>query len=204
VIVYLHDLFEADDFSKAVNGLAAQFREKHNFPKIHQLGLVVSDVERAAEKLEAEGIAPFFIAAGSPVFWREGNEERDISGKLGIAYYKGFELELLEPTMGSDFYRQSLDPDGKIVVQHVGFLVDDVDAWAGRMVKEGLSVCIRGQLKAWPFKTDFAYMEPLEENHLILEFINWRLFGFSFGPPPGLLKTIGRIEKWTGKRSLKL
>jgi hypothetical protein len=203
-MIYLDDLFKADDFAQAVNELAANFMREQDLPKVHQLGLVVPDVEKAAEKLETKGFGPFFIATGSPVFWREKGEERSISGKLGLAYHKGVELELLEPVKGSDFYTQSLDPYGRVAVQHLGFLVKDVDAWADKVTKAGLPVWVRGQLKAWPSKTDFAYMEPLKENGLIMEFINWRVFGFSFSPPPKLLKTIGRIEKWTGKRSIKL
>jgi len=203
-MLYFDDLLQADDFPRAVNELAADFIKKHGLTKVHQVGLVVPDVEKAAEDLENKGFGPFFIATGSPVFWREKGEERSISGKLGFAYHKGIELELLEPVTGSDFYTQSLDPAGRIVVQHLGFLVKGVDAWADKATKAGLPIWVRGRLKAWPSTTDFAYMEPLEKNGLIMEFINWRIFGFSFSPPPGLLKTIGRIEKWTGKRSIKL
>jgi hypothetical protein len=203
-MVYFDDLLSADDFPKAVNDLAEDFMKKHGLSSVHQLGLVVHDVEEAAEKLEDQGFGPFFIAKGSPVFWREKGEERSISGKMGLAYHKGVELELLEPVIGSDFYTRSLDASGKVVVQHLGFLVKGVDAWAGKATKAGLPVWVRGQLKAWPSTTDFAYLEPLKENGLIMEFINWRIFGLSFSPPPGLLKTVGRLEKWSGKRSISL
>jgi len=89
-------------------------------------------------------------------------------------------------------------------VQHLGFLVKGVDDWADKATKAGLPVWVRGQLKAWPSTTDFAYMEPLEENGLIMEFINWRIMGVSFSPPPKLLKTVGHLEKWSGKRSIAL
>lgn len=203
-MLYFDDLLQADDFSRAVNDLAHDFMKEHGLEKVHQLGLVVSDVEKAAEKLEDQGFGPFFIATGSPVFWKEKGGNREISGKLGLAYHEGIELELLEPVSGSDFYTQSLDPDGRIVVQHLGFLVKGVDTWADKATKAGLPVWVRGQLKAWPSTTDFAYMEPLEENGLIMEFINWRIMGLSFSPPPKLLKTVGRLEKWSGKRSIAL
>ena len=203
-MIYLEDLLKADDFFRAVNELATGFMEQHGLEKVHQLGLVVPDVEQAAEKLEENGFGPVFIATGSPVFWKERGEDREISGKMGLAYHSGVELELLEPVTGSDFYTRSLDPDGKIVVQHLGFLVKDVDAHAGRAAKAGLPVWVRGQLKAWPSTTEFAYMEPEKENRLIMEFINWRVMGLSISPPPGLLKTIGRIEKWTGRRCISL
>ena len=61
----LDELLEAKNFKESVNNLAAEFRKEHNLPQIHQLGLVVSDVEEAAEKLEEMRIGPFFISSGS-------------------------------------------------------------------------------------------------------------------------------------------
>ena len=203
-MLYFDELLKADDFPRAVNALADGFMKKYGLAKVHQVGLVVPDVEKAAKKLEDQGFGPFFIATGSPVFWKEKGGNRNISGKLGLAYHEGIELELLEPVSGSDFYTRSLDADGRIAVQHLGFLVKGVDAWADKATKAGLPVWVRGQLKAWPSTTDFAYLEPLEDTGLIMEFINWRILGFSFSPPPKLLKTVGRIEKWTGKRSISL
>lgn len=204
-MVFLEDLLNSSDFAGAVDNLAADFRKQHNFGKIHQLGLVVKDVESAADRLESRGIGPFFIASGAPVFWREKGEERGVKGKMGLAYYHGIELELLEPTQGSDFYTRSLDDQDRIVVQHLGFLVKDVDASAKDLEKAGTPVWVRGRLKAFPSVTDFAYMDPIEENGLIMEFISWKLLGWwSINPPAGLFHLIGRIEKWSGKRSIAI
>ena len=204
-MVFLEDLLESNDFAGVVNDLALAFRTRHGLGKIHQLGLVVDDVERAAARLETQGIGPFFIASGAPIFWREKGEERDVCGKMGLAYHHGFELELLEPTQGSDFYRQCLDPQGRVVVQHLGFLVKDVDAAAQKLTEAGTPVWVRGRLKAFPSITDFAYMDPVEQGGLIMEFISWKLLGWwSINPPAGLFHLIGRIEKFTGKRSIAL
>jgi hypothetical protein len=159
-------------------------------------------VEDAARDLEAKGIGPFFIANGSPVFWREQGQVRSIRGKMGLAHHRGFELELLEPTEGSDFYRQSLDPAGGIVVQHLGLLVQDVDEWADRLAAAGSPVWIRGKLKIGPATADFAYMDTVKEAGLIIEFISWRIFGRTFSPPAALYHAAGRLEKWWGKRSI--
>ena len=201
-MVLLGDLLNTADFSKAVDGLAREFRGRHKLPAIHQLGLTVPDVEYAARVLEAKGIGPFFIANGSPVFWRERGQERSIRGKMGMAYHQSFELELLEPTEGSEFYRQSLDSAGGIVVQHLGFLVPDVDEWADRLAAAGSPVWIRGKLKIGPAAADFCYMDTVEEAGLIIEFISWRIFGSSFSPPAALYHAAGRLEKWSGKRSI--
>ncbi len=201
-MVLLADLLNAADFSKAVDGLACEFRDQHKLPAIHQLGLTVPDVENAARVLEAKGIGPFFIANGSPVFWRERGQEQSIRGKMGLANYRGFELELLEPTEGSDFYRQSLDPAGGIVVQHLGLLAPDVDEWADRLAAAGSPVWIRGKLKIGPATADFCYVDSVEEAGLIIEFISWRIFGSPFHPLAALYHGAGRLEKWSGKRSI--
>ena len=89
-MVSLDDLFKADDFIVAVDDLASDFRKEHGLPEIHQLGIVVPDVEMAAVKLEEKGIGPFFIASGSPVLWKERGEDGNFQGKLGIAYRHNF------------------------------------------------------------------------------------------------------------------
>ena len=203
-MVYLNDLFKADNFRDAVSGIAGGLRDKHGLPKIHQLGLVVTNVEAAAEELEKKGIGPFFIASGSPILWRERERETTFSGKLGIAYHQGLELELLEPGDGSDFYRRRLDPDGKIVIHHLGFLVPNVDEWANKLATAGYPVWVRGKLKSGPMTTDFAYMDTVNDAELVIEFICWRLMGIRFSTPPSIFHAIGRIEKWTGKRSISL
>jgi catechol 2,3-dioxygenase-like lactoylglutathione lyase family enzyme len=201
-MVLLDDLLNADDFSQAVDGLAREFREEHRLPDIHQLGLVVPDVEAAAARLEARGIGPFFIAQGSPVLWWERGQEREFKGKMALAYHQGVELEPLEPGQGPDFYRQSLDPEGRIIVQHLGFSVQDVDEWAGQLEASGVPVWIRGRLKLGPVSTDFAYMDSVAQAGLVVEFICWRLFGRPVRPPAAVFHTVGRLEKWSGKRCL--
>ena len=74
-MLYFDELLKADDFSGAVNALATDFMKEYGLEKVHQVGLVVPDVEAAAEKLEKEGFGPFFIATGSPVFWKEKGRE---------------------------------------------------------------------------------------------------------------------------------
>ncbi len=200
-MIMLEDLLKAPDFKAAVDAVAAGFRSEHGLPHVHQLGLVVPDAEAAAAELEKQGIGPFFLAAGAPVLWRERGEEKSFQGKLGMAGHHGFELELLEPGMGSDFYRSCLDCNGKIVVQHLGFLVDDVDAWAEKLA---VPVYVRGRIKTGPLVTEFVYLDTMEKVGIIIEFINWSLFGISLKPRGALYHALGRFEKLIGKRSLSV
>jgi len=158
---------------------------------------------KAATALEQRGIGPFFLASGSPVLWNERGQARKFSGGLGLAFFKGHELELLEPGQGSDFYRRSLDPHGGTVIQHLGFLVSDVDEWANKLVKQGYPIWVRGRIKTGPLVTEFAYMDTESEAGLVIEFICWRFFGIRISPFPSLIHGLGRLEKWSGKRMIK-
>ncbi len=203
-MVFFEDLLLADNFTLAVSRLAHEFREKYELPRLHQIGLVVPNVEAAALTLEGEGMRPFFIASGSPVFWNERGQEEKFTGKMGIAYHKGVEIELLEPGVGSGFYKACVDPDCRMVVQHLGFLVDDVDTWADRLVKDGYPVWVRGKLRAFPMTTEFAYMDTMAETGFIIEFICWKLLGIPFVVPSAVFQAIGWIEKKSGIRSIPL
>lgn len=203
-MVVFDDLLEADDFHTAVDGLARNFRQAHGLPEVHQLGLVVPDVEAAAHSLEERGMGPFFITEMAPTLWRERDEERQVRLKLGLAYHRGFEIEPLEPGEGTGFYSQCLEPHGRAVVQHLGLLVRDVDGWAERLASTGFSVWVRGKIRSGPMVVDFAYMDTVEEAGMIIEFISWQLFGRSWSPPAGIVHGLGRLEKWSGMRSLSV
>ena len=120
-MIYFDDLLQDDNICDAVSRIAGEFREKHNFPEVRQLGVVVPDVETAATQLEKRGIGPFFIASDTLKFWNERGEDRTFSGKLGMAIYKGYEVELLEPGIGSAFYKSCVDGKGRMVLQHLAF-----------------------------------------------------------------------------------
>ncbi len=203
-MILFDDLLAKNDLRSAVDALASGFRKEHGFPPIHQLGIVVPDVVEASVKMEEKGIGPFFIASGAPVLWRERGVEKKVSGRMGLAYYNGLEIELLEPLEGSDFYTRSLSADGRPVLQHLGFLVADVDARANDLERKGCGIYVRGVLKSGPMKTDFAYMEPVKPEGIILEFICWRFLGMRFSPPPPVIHALGRIEKWSGRRCIKM
>ena len=201
-VTYLADLLDAPSFRRAAEQLCHRTRDAHDFPRLHQLGVVVPDVERAAAELEARGIGPFFIASGRPIFWRENGQKGNPRLKLGLAYCQRTEIELLEPAEGSDFYADSLDPDGRPVVHHLGFLVDDVDAWSEKLKASGTDVYIRGQLKGIGLTADFAYMHRIEGDDLFMEFIRVKLFGVPIRLSAAKVHPIGWIQKQTGKRCL--
>ncbi len=201
-MLLLDDLLAAENFKKSVNNLAAEFREKHSLPQIHQLGLVVPDVEEAAKRLEMMGIGPFFISAGSLARWDEHGTPRSFRGKVGLAKYQGVDLELLEPGEGSDFYKQSLDPEGRTVAQHLGLLVKDVDKEMESLNAAGYPTWVRGKIQTWPIAVDFAYMDTLSETQTIIELISFSMLGVRFKPFGFAYHFLGRLEKLSGFRSI--
>jgi len=200
----LNDLLKTGALVSASAGLAAGLRARFSLPPLHQLGLVVPNAEKAADDLEAQGVGRFLILGGRPVLWRERGEERSPQGKMGLAFHQGLELELLEPMQGSDFYRQHLDPEGRPLVQHLGFLVDDVDGWAGKLTAAGFPIWVRGRLQLGALQSDFAYMDTIADVGLVVEFIRRQLFGRAFSPSASVVGGLARLVKWSGKRSLSV
>jgi hypothetical protein len=197
----LSDMLSKTNFNAGMQEVAAAFRKKAGIPfKVHQAGIVVPDVEAAAVNLESKGFGPFMIAAASLPRWTERGAESHFRGKMGMAYHDGIELELLEPGEGSDFYRQKVDPQGRPVIQHIGFLTHKVDEWADKISKMGCPVWVRGKIVIGPLSINFAYMDTTREAGTIIEFIGYRFAGIPVNPIAGLIKAAGRLQKKIGKR----
>ncbi|OHD65714.1 MAG: hypothetical protein A2176_13855 [Spirochaetes bacterium RBG_13_51_14] len=199
----LAEILSDNDFDSRVQGLALKLRKKLGIDApVYQLGVVVDNVETAAEKLERKGMKPFLLLGGSAERWSERGVDGHMRSRLGFGYHRGIEIELLEPGEGTDFYRRSLDQRGRPLIQHLGFLVKDVDAWANKLVNAGYPVYVRGKLGMGPLSIDFAYMDTERDDGLILEFISHRFLGIWFKPPIWFQQLLGLIEKKTGKRCI--
>jgi hypothetical protein len=199
----LADLPWQGDFAARVQDLALAARRRLGLDRpVHQLGVVVPDVVAAAEELEGQGLAPFLLVGGPARRWAEGGQERPMRSRLGFGSHQGIEIELLEPGSGTDFYRRSLDAAGRPVLQHLGFLVGDVDAAARALA---VPITVRGRIGFGPLRIDFAYLDTEREAGLILELIGHRLLGLRCRPPARLQRLAGRLRKrWHKRRCLEL
>jgi methylmalonyl-CoA/ethylmalonyl-CoA epimerase len=118
---------------------------------INQLAIVVKDLEKVAENYwNILGIGPWAIFNweaplvydrkyhGETVWARE---------KIALAQVGDVQLELVQPVEGASIYKDWLDEHGE-GLHHMNFLVDDVDAAAEILTKEGfLSLqCPSGKL----------------------------------------------------------
>jgi hypothetical protein len=199
----LADILVHRNFNAQMQELGATFRKKAGIPfGVHQAGIVVPDVEAAADSLESQGFGPFMIAAATLPRWTERGREGRFRGKMGVAYHDGIELELLEPGEGSDFYRQHVDPEGRPVIQHIGFLTQAVDEWAERLSKAGCPVWVRGRIGVGPLSVDFAYLDSVRAAGTIIEFLGYRLAGMPARPSAGINHAAAWLQKKVGKRCI--
>jgi len=180
----LSDLLAKQDFGSEVEKIGQDLRAQFELPPVAQLGLVVLDLRSTPPVLQRYRIPDLYLLKGSPVLWREQGAERKVTGRIGLTTYAGYELEFIEPTQGSDFYAGAVDAGGGIAVHHLGLRCRDVDAWARKLEAAGMVLLVRGKLEVGPLQAEFAYMDTLERAGVILEFIEWKLFGRSFIPKP--------------------
>lgn len=202
MIYYFDDILRSGNIDDTVSQIAKDFREKYLFPDVRQLGIVVANVENAAAELEDKGIGPFFIASDTLDMWNERGKDRTFSGKVGLACHKGYEIELLESGKGSNFYKSCVKK-GRMVLQHLGFSVKDVDSWTRKLEESGNKIWVRGRIKSLGLVTEFAYMDTLKQAGIITELIDMRIFGVPLkNPHAGFYHNFGRLEKLIGKRNL--
>jgi methylmalonyl-CoA/ethylmalonyl-CoA epimerase len=102
------------------------------FGKLHHVGVVVKDMDKAIAYLENMGIGPFKGRGdtkwgiitfkgelhGKPAEWKT---------KISNATLGDIQIELLEPAEGNQALKESLDATGE-GLHHIGFVADDVDA----------------------------------------------------------------------------
>jgi methylmalonyl-CoA/ethylmalonyl-CoA epimerase len=142
---------------------------KYTYTKLHHVGLVVKDIDKAMAYFESIGIGPFKVGDqrkitipfkgelhGKPAEWKTTISNADLGGT---------ELELLEPTEGNQALKESLDATGE-GLHHIGFLVNDLDATITKCKKDGLKIWTKSKMTKGP---NFLYTEPSETGSLAIE-----------------------------------
>jgi methylmalonyl-CoA/ethylmalonyl-CoA epimerase len=142
---------------------------KYAYSKLHHVGIVVKDIDKAMAYFESIGIGPFKVGDerkftipfkgklhGKPAEWKTTISNADLGG---------VELELLEPTEGDQALKESLDATGE-GLHHIGFLVNDLNAAESKGKKDGLKVWTCSKRTDGP---SFLYFEPSETGKLAIE-----------------------------------
>jgi hypothetical protein len=201
----LSEFMTAESLPAAVNKLATPICRQLDLPDVYQLGLVVPDAVAADEAMVRDwGLDPSLMIDGEAALWIENGKELDIGARLGLTYHQGYELELIEPRKGADFYARDLKPDGEIFLHHFGFLVHDLDLQTARLTSQGVPLLVRGRIQSGPLRGDFSYLDTRGEFGLITELICIQFLGIHTRIPPPLARFVGRHQTRSGKRVLSL
>jgi methylmalonyl-CoA/ethylmalonyl-CoA epimerase len=144
---------------------------KYTYTKLHHVGIVVKDIDKAMAYFESIGIGPFKVGDqrkftipfkgelhGKPAEWKTTISNADLGG---------VELELLEPTEGNQALKESLDATGE-GLHHIGFLETDLAAAEARGKKDGLKIWTKSKMQG----TNFLYFAPSETGSLAIELRN--------------------------------
>lgn len=138
---------------------------KLKLPPVSQIGIVVRNVERAANLYSSLfGIGPFSIYEFVPEGHLFNQRQTHSKIKIGKAMWGHVELELMEPMEGESPHMDFLKQHGE-GVQHLGFNVRNFDELYDNFIKEGFKPILtstayvatyKGNLKVAYFDTDKA------------------------------------------------
>ncbi len=140
------------------------------YGKLHHVGVVVRDIDKAISYFESLGIGPFQIQEGVrtitiPFKGELHGKPAEWKTKISNANLGGVELELLEPVEGEQALKESLDTTGE-GLHHIGFLAKDVDTEMSKWTQKGLKVWTSSQRDN---KTVFCYFKPPEIGRVAVE-----------------------------------
>jgi methylmalonyl-CoA/ethylmalonyl-CoA epimerase len=118
--------------------------KKSDYSKLGHVGVVVKDINKAIAYLEKLGIGPFDVGGGKKTVAIEFKGE--LHGKpatwtttISFAKMGDTELEILEPTKGSQALKESLDKIGE-GLHHLGFLTDSLEKEIENFKKNGMGI----------------------------------------------------------------
>lgn len=111
--------------------------QKSPFSQVHHITIVVKDIEKAIKFYELVGIRPFRI---HPNYENINYKEKPGLFKIvKVAKMGQFELQLVQPNEQESLQKTFLKQKGE-GVQHIGFVVDDIDKEEAKLKELGLEV----------------------------------------------------------------
>jgi methylmalonyl-CoA/ethylmalonyl-CoA epimerase len=145
-------------------------REKRSpFARVHQIGVIVRDLDQAVAFYEDLGIGPFESPQGpAPIFDRRvyGKPAPDVRNRISKTQMGAVELELVQPVSGNSPQREFLEQHGE-GVNHLAFLVEDLDGEVATLVQKGFRVLSSGKTA----RSAFAYLDTDRIGGVIFELI---------------------------------
>ena len=135
---------------------------KSPFSNLHHVGIMVRDVDKAAEYYESLGIGPFETVIMDITERRlRGKLVSDVDAikpKIKQAHVGPIRFELIQPVPGKEsIWGEFLENKGE-GIQHLAFVVDDSEKEEAELVKKGLNVIYSSKFQkggsATYFETD--------------------------------------------------
>lgn len=139
--------------------------------KLEHVGIVVRDTEKAVEYYQSLGITRFRPAIiGSPETWSDFmvyGKPASPETKVRIRWFQiGLvAAEFLQPVEGETPWQDSLDNNGE-GIQHICFLVDDLEEETAKMVEKGASVIHSAKMGS---AMKWAYFDTRKVGNAIIE-----------------------------------
>jgi len=124
-------------------------KAKLPFTRIVHIGVVVRDMKKTIERLEALGIGPFtprILPADAQETYRGKPFVPSQRVAIQITHIGDMELELIQPIGGESPHQEFLDEKGE-GIQHLGFFVDNLDKDVKRLTDEGSTILLTSKFK---------------------------------------------------------
>jgi catechol 2,3-dioxygenase-like lactoylglutathione lyase family enzyme len=122
---------------------------KATFTRLIHIGVVVRDMNKAIGRLAALGIGPFQPRILPPDARETYRGKPFIPSRrvaIQITQIGNVELELIQPTEGESPHQEFLEQKGE-GVQHLGFMVDNLEEDVKHLTAAGSSVLLTSQFK---------------------------------------------------------
>jgi 4-hydroxyphenylpyruvate dioxygenase-like putative hemolysin len=143
---------------------------KSPFSKIDQIGVIVKDLDQAVEYYSSLGIGPFepldLTRIERSVY---GKPARGIRNRSRVAQMGSVQLELLQPVSGESVQMEFLEKRGE-GINHLGFLVDDLETEVVRMRSRGFTVISSVKYAGGG---GVAYLDTDRIGGVLFELIQW-------------------------------
>ena len=123
---------------------------RSTFTRLVHIGVVVKDMNKTIERLTALGIGPFKPRILPPDAQEKYRGKPFIPSQrvaIQITQIGNMELELIQPIDGESPHQEFLDQKGE-GVQHLGFIVNNLEEDAEHLTSKGSSILLTSQFKS--------------------------------------------------------
>ncbi len=149
--------------------MAGNATGKSAFTRLVHIGLVVRDMNKTIERLNALGIGPFkprILPPDAKETYRGKPFVPSQRVAIQTTQIGNMELELIQPIDGESPHQEFLDEKGE-GIQHLGFIVDNLEEDVNHLTAEGSSILLTSQFKGGG---GVAYLD-LDAAGLIVELV---------------------------------